>query len=99
MMNLFFDMEIMFQKHSCCDGGVESPEGNFESSKADFRKLDVTKFAVKKTCNGGGGRGSVCSNDLISGMEIGRSDLVFLGMIAFSWRRSDYDGMSTFGRH
>ena len=92
MRNLFFDMKIVFQKDSCCDGGVEASEGNFESSKADFRKLDVTKFTVKKTCNGSGGRGSVCGDDLIGGREIGTGDLVFL-------RRSNDNGMGTFGRH
>jgi hypothetical protein len=74
-------MEIMFQKDSCRDGGVEPSEGNFESSKADFRKFDLTKFTVKKTCNGSGGRGSVCGDDVISGGEIGTGDLVFLGRI------------------
>ena len=99
MRNLFFDMKIMFQKHSSCDGGVKTTEGDFESSKADFRKFDVTKIAVKKTCNGSGRRGSVCGNDLIGGREIGTGDLVFLGMIGFGRGRSDYDGMGTFGRH
>jgi hypothetical protein len=100
MRNLFFDMEIMFQKHSRRDGGVEPPEGDFKSSKADFRKLNVTKIAIKKACDGRRGRGSVCSDDFIGGREIGTGDLVFLGMIGFCGGRRDYDGsMGTFGWH
>ena len=67
MRNLFFDMKIVFQKDSGCDGGVKTAEVDFESSKADFLKLDVTKIAIKKTCNGSGRGGGVCGNDLIGG--------------------------------
>jgi hypothetical protein len=48
MRNFFFNMEIMFQKHSCCDGGVKISEDDFESSKMDLEKFDVMKIAVKK---------------------------------------------------
>jgi hypothetical protein len=99
MNNLFFDVKIMFQKHSRCDGGVKPSKSDFKSSNADFGKVDVTNVAVEKTCNGGGGRGSVCGHDLISGREIGTGDLVFLRKIVFCRGRSDYDGMGTFGWH
>jgi hypothetical protein len=99
MRNLFFDMKIVFQKHSSCDGGVKTTEGDFESPKADFWKFDVTKIAVKKTSNGGGRWGSVSGNDLIGRRKIGTGDLVFVGKNRFGGGRSDYDGMGTFGRH
>ena len=44
MRNLFFDMEVMFQKHSCCDGGVETPN---ETSNLLRRTLSGIDYGLR----------------------------------------------------
>src|SRR5436190_19810256 len=64
-------MKIMFENHSCCDGGVKTSKSNSKTTFPHFGEFQLAKWAIKEASDADRWRRSVVCKDLSGSGEVG----------------------------